>query len=127
MRWYYKVSMLLWGLSWTVFLVLAVYHTDTKLYYPEGDLEGTPTGGYSWIWYHIEHWSVSLLISLAALMISVYGLILDIRDSRWEFSLHTKWINNINWYDTGYGNVEIYPKTEYLDQTVEWNEHAHAF
>ena len=54
MRWQYKVSLFLLVLSQVVFFGLAAYHTDDQIYYPDGNLEATPTRGYSWIWYHPE-------------------------------------------------------------------------
>jgi hypothetical protein len=77
-------------LSWTVFLGFAVYYTDDGLYYPEGDVDASPSVGYSWIWYHLESWVISLVIDLGALVMLVYGLVLDIVDSNWKLSDYVK-------------------------------------
>lgn len=90
MRWQYKYSFILFMLSYTLFFALALYNTDSGAYYPNGDLEMTPTWGYSWIWYHPEQWIFSLILDLAALAVFVHGLIKDIRDSSWRISDYIK-------------------------------------
>ena len=81
MRWQYKVCLFLLVLSQVVFFGLAAYHTDDQIYYPDGNLEATPTRGYSWIWYHPEHWLISLFLVLAAVVFFVFGLGVEIRKS----------------------------------------------
>lgn len=71
MRWQFKVCLLLLLLSWIVFLGLAAY--DTKI-------------GYSWIWYRIEYWSVSLVMSFIGLIFGLYGFGIDLKDSGWKLS-----------------------------------------
>jgi hypothetical protein len=77
MRWQYKLSILLLLLSQIVFLGFALYHTDKELYIPYDRPEAPPSKGYSWIWYHIEDWSWSLVLALVALAFFVYGVIAD--------------------------------------------------
>ena len=84
MRWQYKVSLLLLVLSQVVFFGLATYNMDDQLYYPDGDLEATPTRGYSWIWYHPEQWLVSLVLVVAAVAFFVIGVGVDFRESGWR-------------------------------------------
>ena len=79
--WQYKVSLFLLVLSQVVFLGLAAYHTDDQIYYPDGNLEATPTRGYSWIWYHPEQWLTSLVLVFAGVAFFVYGLGVEIRKS----------------------------------------------
>ena len=67
MRWQYKISLLLLLISWTVFLIFA--DNDTTM-------------GHSEIWYHVEHWVVSLLLTLEAVVFSLYGLIMDIKERK---------------------------------------------
>lgn len=81
MRWQYKVSLLLLMFSQFGFFVLAAYHTDDNLYYPEGNLEGSPTRGYSWIWYHPDQWLIFLVLGVFALVFFVYGVVVDFRAS----------------------------------------------
>ena len=83
MRWQYKISLFLLVLSQTVFFVLAAYHTDNQLYYPNGNLDATPTRGYSWIWYHPDQWHISLILVVIGLGFFVFGAILDIKDIEW--------------------------------------------
>jgi hypothetical protein len=71
MRWQYKVCLFLLLLGWTAFLGLAAYDTNT---------------GYSGIWYHFEHWSVSLVLSVVAAVFGLFGLGVDIRESGWKLS-----------------------------------------
>jgi hypothetical protein len=78
MRWQYKVSLFLLLLSQVVFFGLAAYHLDDQLYYPDGNIEATPTRGYSWIWYHPEQWLISLVLVGAAVGFFVYGLGMEI-------------------------------------------------
>lgn len=72
MRWHYKVSFLFLVLSQIVFFALASYHTNL--------------GGYSWIWYHFEHWSISLVLSIMALAFFILGVIEDFRKSGLKLS-----------------------------------------
>jgi hypothetical protein len=71
MRWHYKVCLFLLLLGWTVFLGLAAYDTNIS---------------YSGIWYHFEHWSVSLVLSVVAAVFGLFGLGVDIRESGWKLS-----------------------------------------
>ena len=80
----YKVSLLLLVLSQVVFFGLAAYHTDDQFYYPDGNLEATPTKGYSWIWYHPEQWIISLVLAVAAVAFFVFGLVMEVRESGWK-------------------------------------------
>ena len=87
MRWHARaVSLFLLVLSQTVFLGLAAYYTDTRVYYPDGDPNASPTMGYSWIWYHFENWIISLTLSLAAVAVFIFGIMKekrpDWKDSR---------------------------------------------
>ena len=84
MMWQYKVSLFLLMLSLIVFLGLAAYYTDNQIYYPDGNLEATPTRGFSWIWYHPEAWLISLGLDVAALTFFVYGVAVEIRESGLE-------------------------------------------
>ena len=77
MKWQYKASFFLLLLSQTVFLALAAYHTDSELYYPAGLPEAKPSVGYSWIWYHLEQWIISLVFALVALVLFMYGLVTE--------------------------------------------------
>lgn len=79
MKWQYKVSLFLLVLSQVIFFVLAAYHTDNQLYYPDDNLEPYPTRGYSWIWYHPEHWLLCLVLGIAGLGFFIFGIIDDIR------------------------------------------------
>ena len=83
MRWQYKVSLFLMVLSQTVFLGLAAYHTDNRLYYPNDDPLATPSAGYSWIWYHPEQWIISLTLNIAAVATFMYGII---KEKNWKLS-----------------------------------------
>jgi len=71
MRWQYKICLFLLLMSWTVFLGLAAY--DTKI-------------SYSGIWYHFEHWSVSLVLSVVAAVFGLFGLGAEFRESGWKLS-----------------------------------------
>ena len=82
MKWQYKASFFLLLLSQTVFFALAVYHTDNELYYPGGLPDAKPSVGYSWIWYHLEHWIISLVFALIALALFMYGLVSEFMDFR---------------------------------------------
>jgi len=64
MKWQYKVSLFFTLLSQFVFFILASFHTSY--------------GGYSWIWYHFEHWSISLILSIMALSFFLLGIREDI-------------------------------------------------
>jgi len=55
---------------------------DDEIYYPGGNLDATPTQGYSWIWYHMEHWLASFILNVIAVVFCVDGLIEDFRKSR---------------------------------------------
>lgn len=81
MKWQYKVSLFLLVISQVSFFGLAAYHTDDQLYYPDDNLEGSPTRGYSWIWYHPEQWLVCLVFGLFALVFFIFGFVVDIRNS----------------------------------------------
>ena len=85
MKWHYKVCLFLLLVSWTLFLVLAAYHTDNQAYHPWGKIESSSII-YSGIWYHFEHWSISVVLSFVAAVFGVFGLVLDIRESGWKFS-----------------------------------------
>ena len=82
MKWQYKVSLLFLILSQTVFLTLAAYHTDNEPYYPGGQPDTKPTIGYSWIWYHLEHWIISWVLVLISLTFCVHGLLTDFMQSK---------------------------------------------
>ena len=82
MKWYYKASFFLLLLSQTFFLALAAYHTDNELYYPDGNLNVTPTVGYSWIWYHLDQWIISLFLGGLSLIVVVFGLMTEWNESR---------------------------------------------
>lgn len=81
MRWQYKVSLFLLVLSQVVFFGLAAYHTDNQLYYPDDNLEGSPSRGYSWIWYHPDQWLICLVFVVFALTFFVFGFVVDIKTS----------------------------------------------
>ena len=82
MKWQYKVSLLLLLVSQTSFLALAAYHTDKNIYYPSDSPGVPPSLGYSWIWYHLDHWIFSLVVALAAVVIFIHGLVTELRQSR---------------------------------------------
>ena len=65
MKWQYKVSLFFAVFSQVVFFALVGYHTDLN--------------GYSYIWYHFEHWSISLILSIMALAFFVLGLREDLK------------------------------------------------
>jgi hypothetical protein len=90
MRWQYLLSIFLLILASFIFLTLALFHTDTATYYPGGDLDGEPTVGYSWIWYHPEHWVICYGLNFLALVFFLYGLVLDFRESSFKLSNHLK-------------------------------------
>jgi hypothetical protein len=90
MRWQFKVSLLFLVVSQVVFFVLAAYHMDRVVYYPEGDLGASPSVGYSWIWYHSESWMISLVLIVAALAAFVWGMIAEIRQTGWKLSDYIK-------------------------------------
>ena len=77
-------------LSSFIFFTLALFHTDTVAYYPGGNLDAVPTVGYSWIWYHPEHWIICLVLNLIALGLFLHGFFLDLRESGWKLSDHVK-------------------------------------
>ena len=85
MRWQYKVCLFLLLVSWTVFLVLAAYYIDNQAYHPGGKIESSLIF-YSGIWYHFEHWSISLVLSFIAAVFGGFGLVVDIRKSGWKLS-----------------------------------------
>ena len=74
----YKVSLFLLILSQVIFFILAAYHTDRQIYYPE-DPTAIPTIGYSWIWYHPEHWLISLILAIIAITFFLYAAVLDLK------------------------------------------------
>ena len=41
---------------------------------------------YSGIWYHFEHWSISLVLSFVAAVFGLFGLGVDVRESGWKLS-----------------------------------------
>ena len=84
MKWEYKVSLLLLLLSQVVFLGLAAYHTEVRLI-SDDDSGVSPTSGYSWIWYHMDQWIISLVLSILALAFFVYGVITEIKPN-WKLS-----------------------------------------
>jgi hypothetical protein len=86
MRWQYKVSLFLLVLSQVVFFALAAYNIETRVDYPRVGPEESRTVGYSWIWYHPEQWSISLVISLTSLVVCVNGLLVDLKESGWSLS-----------------------------------------
>lgn len=90
MRWQYSISLLLLVFTPTIFLTLAIFHIDTNLYYPEGSLTNPLTIGYSWIWYHFEHWVICLVLSLIATGLFIHGLFLDLQQSNWKLSNYIK-------------------------------------
>lgn len=77
MKWQFKLSMFFLILAWTLFLSLALYHTDSNFYYPNGNLEAAPSWGYSWIWYHKEQWLPSIVLNLSGLVLFIHGLITE--------------------------------------------------
>jgi len=81
MKWQYKISILLVLLSQTIFFSLAVFHMDSELYYPGGNLDAQPSQGYSWIWYHFEHWIICLILDIVAIVFFLDGLIGDFKKS----------------------------------------------
>jgi hypothetical protein len=85
MKWEYKVSLFLLLLSQIVFLGLAAYHTEVGLI--SGTRAVSPTAGYSWIWYHMEQWIISLFLSVLALVFFVYGVITEIKPY-WKLKFH---------------------------------------
>lgn len=86
MRWQYKISLFLMVLSWTMFLLIAAYNTETTINHPQVDNTEARTIGYSWIWYHPEQWLISLIISLVSVTVFVYGFLVDLKKSRWSIS-----------------------------------------
>ena len=85
MRWQHKVCLLLLLVSWTVFLGFAAYHTSSQSYRLEGEIEWN-ISSYSWIWYHPEHWLISLVMSFVAALFGLFGLLVDIGESGWRLS-----------------------------------------
>ena len=81
MRWQYKVCLFLLLVSWTVFLVLAGIDTGSQAYKHESSIIV-----YSRIWYHFEHWSISLVLSFVAAVLGLFGLGAEIRESGWRLS-----------------------------------------
>lgn len=63
------------------FLGLAAYYTGSEAYKHESSMIV-----YSGIWYHFEHWSISLVLSFAAAVFGAFGLGNDIRESGWKLS-----------------------------------------
>lgn len=90
MRWQYLVGLFLVFLASFVFFVLVLFHTDNVAYYPSGDFDAKPTIGYSWIWYHFEHWGICLVLTYSSLVFFLHGLILDLRESGWKLSNYIK-------------------------------------
>ncbi len=64
---------------------LAAYYTDNQLYYPDDNVEATPTVGYSWIWYHYEQWIISLILVLIGVGFFIFGVIKEKRPG-WKLS-----------------------------------------
>jgi hypothetical protein len=85
MRWQFKVSLFLLLMSWSVFLVLAAYDTIIPVYYPVENVESSMIG-FLGVWLFFEHWSISLGLSLAATVLLVFGLGLDIKVSGWKLT-----------------------------------------
>ena len=81
MKWQYKVSLFFLVLSQLVFFIFAAYHTDNLIYFPEDSSVEMPTRGYSWIWYHPEHWFISLILALIAIAFFLYAAVLDLKKS----------------------------------------------
>ena len=77
MKLQYKIALFFLLLSQTSFLLIAAYHTDNELYYPNDQPNAEPTVGYSWIWYHLDHWIISLFLAFAGLITFSHGLISD--------------------------------------------------
>jgi len=90
MKWQYWSSIFLMMLSSVLFFSLAAIHMDDALYYPEGNMENSPSRGYSWIWYHFEHWGICLGLNIAALGLFIYGGLDGLRKSDWKLSDHIK-------------------------------------
>jgi hypothetical protein len=82
MKWQYKLSLLLLLVSQTSFLVLAAYHTDTKFYSSSNRTGTSPSLSYSWIWYHLEHWIISLVFALGALFMFIHGIVSELWQTR---------------------------------------------
>jgi hypothetical protein len=83
-KWQYKLSLFLMILSWTIFLIVALYNTSPIL--------GSDTdsyAGYSWIWYHQDQWIISLVLNIVALALFIVGLLSDIK-SGWTISKFIK-------------------------------------
>ena len=85
MRWQYKVCLFLLLISWTIFLGLAAFYVDNQSHHPGGTI-GSSLFGYSGIWYRFEGWSISLILSSVAVVVGLFGLGLDIKDSGWKLS-----------------------------------------
>ena len=85
MRWQYKVCLFLLLVSWTVFLVWAAIDTGSQAYKHESSLIV-----YSGIWYHFEHWSISLVLSFVAAVFGLFGLGAEFRESGWKLSDYIK-------------------------------------
>ena len=85
MRWQYNVCLFLMLVSWITFLVLAVYDTGNQAHHPSGKNESSLIV-YSGVWYHLEHWSISLVLSFVAAVLGMFGLGIDIRESGWKLS-----------------------------------------
>ena len=81
MRWQYKICLFLLLVSWTAFLVLAAIDTGSQAYNHESSMIV-----YSGIWYHFEHWSISLVLSFVGAVFGLFGLGVDIRESGWKLS-----------------------------------------
>ena len=63
----------------------AAYHTYTRLYYPDGNPDASPTVGYSWIWHHFEQLIISLLLNIIEVVFFIVGLIKEKRPD-WKLS-----------------------------------------
>ena len=85
MKWEYKTCLFLLLISWTLFLVLAAYFNGNQLYLSQNDIEPASIE-YSTIWFHTQYWLISLVLTYAALIFGVLGIIRDNMKSGWKLS-----------------------------------------
>jgi hypothetical protein len=88
MKFQYKLSLLFILLSQTSFLLIAAYHTDNQIYYSSAGSTDEISTGYSWIWYHLEHWIISLFLAFAGLASFSHGAISDFRAKKQKKPTH---------------------------------------
>lgn len=84
MKWQYKAAFFILILSQTIFFIFAAYHTEIQINNQNQQTE------YSWIWYHLEHWIISLVLALISLFLFLYGILYEILDSKRKQLKETK-------------------------------------